>query len=745
MKPPDRVATGAANVILSPVNATDPLLGRLLGGTYGIERPLGQGGFGTVYIARHARTGKRYAVKVLRADRVGVSEQVMVRFRREAETLAALGHPGIVAIHDFASTDDGVEYLVMDLLEGEDLAQRLERVGRMSLDEAIALMKQLASALGAAHGQGIMHRDLKPANVFLKQIPGEGERATILDFGLAKMMDEATEERLTASGVAMGTPQYMSPEQASGAVLDHRTDIYALASIFYEAVAGTPPFEAPTMSALMVKILTAPPPPLSTRVPVPPHVDDAVSRALAKNPEERYAHAASFVAALEGREPSMAQTRRGPVPMTRELEAAQAAALVTHGAGQTAPQGPDQAETTAPMPNPETPHAWSVARGVTPEAQPVAKQPGKGLFLLLGAAVLLLAILAGGGAVWIATSDRNRGDDEGGEVAMAAAPSEVATIPEPVVAPEVENEAVTDAALAPDAAALLPPDLELPPPHPSTTTGGSGRRRRSSMGSGGGGSTQAAAAPTPAPAPAATPAPAAAAVQIPEATRAQYRAQIAQYEGQNREIDALLERIDSLRPMVRGLGEARRPSLCDGSGLRAMSQSSDVPIVVSQQQRIRSTIERTCEPFERLQNTPPEIRRDLDSIDRTLDRAEEMTRSNVSSNQPVQVAEQVRDAIGEARRTLAGVQEGRRPFPCNAPVFRRLRTLQDAGNTYSGAAARRVTTLRNRICGRLGTDVDDLRQSERRFLQTLDDTEGTLRQTQRSFREVIDRLRPWAG
>jgi hypothetical protein len=532
----------------------------------------------------------------------------------------------------------------------------------------------------------------------------------------------------------------MSPEQASGAVLDHRTDIYALASIFYEAVAGVPPFEAPTMSALMVKILTAPPPPLSTRIPVPPHVDNAVARALAKNPEERYTHAAAFVAALEGREPGTAETRRGPVPMTRELEAAQAAALVTHGGAQ---------PTTSPMPHPqpETPHAWSVARGVTPEAQPVAKGPGKGLFILLAVTVVSLALLAGGGAVWIATSNTEVDDDGGGEVAMAAAPSEVATIPEPVVAPGVEEVSVGDAALAPDAAALLPPDLELPPPHPSTTMGSSGRRRSRSSMSGGGGTPAPAAAPTaPAAAPAASPAPAAAvAAQIPEATRAQYRAQIAQYEGQNREIDALLQRIASLRPMVRGLGEARRPRLCDGSGVRAMSQASDVPIVVSQQQRIRSTIERTCEPFERLENTPPEIRRDLDSIDRTLDRAEEMTRSNVSSNQPVQVAEQVRDAIGEARRTLAGVQDGRRPFPCNAPVFRRLRTLQDAGNTYSGAAARRVTTLRNRICGRLGTDVDDLRQAERRFLQTLDDTEGTLRQTQRSFREVIDRLRPWAG
>jgi len=705
---------------------TDAFLGRLLGGTYGIERPLGQGGFGTVYVARHARTGKRYAVKVLRPDRVGVSEQVMVRFRREAETLAALGHPGIVAIHDFATTDDGVEYLVMDLLEGEDLSQRLERVGRLAFPEAMGLMRQLASALGAAHGQAIMHRDLKPANIFLKQIPGEGERATILDFGLAKMMDEATEERLTASGVAMGTPQYMSPEQASGSALDHRTDIYALASIFYELVASVPPFEAPTMSALMVKILTAPSSPLSTRIQVPPYVDHAVARALSKNPEERYATAADFVAALEGREPRTAATRVGkaatPLPLTRELQAAQTAALATAGG-----------QTTAPIPNPETPHAWSVARGMTPEAQPVAQKPQRALFLALGLGVLALTAVAGGGVALLATGD-DTGHVEVSDVTVAAVPSEVATIPETLAAP-IEEEAAQDAGLILDAAALLAESLAPPPPPLPPPT--MGRRR--------GGTSMASPTAAPAAAPAAA-APIVAptvAAQIPEATRAQYRAQIAQYEGQIREMDGLISRIDALRPTVHGLAEARRPALCNGSGVRSMSQASEVPIVVSQQQRIRRDIERACEPFERLENTPPEIRRDLDSIARTLDRAEEMTRSTVSSNEPAEVAEQIRNAVGEARRTLAGVQEGRRPFPCNAPVFRRLRTLKDAGNTYSGAAAGRVVTLRNRICGRLGTDVEDLRRDERRFLQTLDDVEGTLRQQQRTFRQVIDQYRPW--
>jgi hypothetical protein len=462
-------------------------------------------------------------------------------------------------------------------------------------------------------------------------------------------------------------------------------------------------------------------------------VDDAVARALAKNPLERYHSAADFVDALEGREPRAAVTRPGmpaaPVPLTRELEAAQAAALsLSGGTGQT----------TAPLNAPETPHAWSVARNATPAAQPVASPPRRALFATVGVLVVVLTMMAGGGIVFLAT--RGDGGDDMVTVSQPA-PSELATIPEQLAAPDVEAAAPDAATLSVDAAPSPSVEeqavAELPPAPGMHRSGRRAQPVERPAGVPPAEAVPAAAAPAVAPAVAPT------AAQIPEATRAQYRAQIAQYETQNREIDALLSRIAGLRPTVRGMGNAERPALCNGSGVRAMSQPSEVPIVVSQQQRIRREIERTCEPFDRLENTPPEIRRDLDSIASTLDRAEEMTRSNVSSNQPTEIAEQVRDAIGEARRTLAGVQEGRRPFPCNAPVFRRLRTLKDAGNTYSGAAAGRVDTLRGRICGRLGTDVDDLRSAERRFTQTLDDTEGTLRSTQRSFRQVIDQLRPW--
>ncbi|RLB50177.1 MAG: hypothetical protein DRJ42_19465, partial [Deltaproteobacteria bacterium] len=417
---------------------TDPLIGRVLGGTYAIERTLGQGGFGMVYVARHQRTGKSYAVKVLRADRVGASEDVKTRFRREAETLASVGHPSIVAIHDFASTDDGIDYLVMDLLDGEDLSVRLTRMGKLPLETALGLIKQIAGALGAAHDKGIVHRDLKPANIFLVTVPGEGERATVLDFGLAKMIDEATEARLTATGVAMGTPQYMSPEQAMGVPLDHRTDIYALASIFYEMVAGAPVFVAPTLSALLVKILTAPPPPISTHLPVPAPVAAALDRALAKEPERRFDSAREFVAALEGRNvPAARETRQGldtPVPMTRALPAS-------------TPEGglPRRAPALG-TPSPETPHAWPV-RDTTAKVAPGASGGGAKVLLAIAAAVLLGVVTLVGAGAWFLTSNAG-GSDTVVEVTTGPAPEPVAVL---AVAPSTVPEPALDGpSLAPE-------------------------------------------------------------------------------------------------------------------------------------------------------------------------------------------------------------------------------------------------------------------------------------------------------
>jgi serine/threonine-protein kinase len=278
----------------------DRMIGTVLG-AYFIERKLGEGGMGAVYAGRHVRTGRAYAIKVLLPDRVAHSPPLS-RFRREAEALGAIGHAHIVAIHDFDQTPDGTWFLAMDLLEGEDLGARLARTGALRWQDAIAIVDPIASALAAAHRIGLIHRDIKPSNVFLAQLAGiGGERPMLLDFGLARAVDDpaAEQAKLTASGVVIGTPTYMSPEQAQGFPLDGRTDVWSLGILLFEACAGRTPFEGPTIASTLAAVLTPPRPRLATLgVDVPPALEAVLDRALAKAPEHRYANADAFRAAL---------------------------------------------------------------------------------------------------------------------------------------------------------------------------------------------------------------------------------------------------------------------------------------------------------------------------------------------------------------------------------------------------------------------------------------------------------------
>ena len=279
---------------------SDSLVGRMLG-AYRIERALGQGGMGAVYVGRHARTGRTYAVKVLLQEHAG-QKDALKRFRREAEALGAVGHAHIVAIHDYDETPDGLWFLVMDLLEGEDLAHRLQKTGPMPYQAAIAILDPIASAIQAAHTMGLIHRDLKPSNVFLAKPPGAlEEKPMLLDFGLARALDETTgaHGKVTATGMVMGTPSYMSPEQAQGIALDGRSDLWALGILLFEMIAGRPPFEGPTLSSTLVAVLTTPRPRLGDRgMLVPEALEVALDRALAKDPHDRYPDVASFRAAL---------------------------------------------------------------------------------------------------------------------------------------------------------------------------------------------------------------------------------------------------------------------------------------------------------------------------------------------------------------------------------------------------------------------------------------------------------------
>ena len=273
--------------------------GALLGGTWRVDRLLGAGGMGQVYEATHMRTGRRYALKTLPPS-TRLAPTAIERFEREARAASALGHPGICPVHDFDQTDDGLAYLVMELLEGETLEDRLRTRGALGWTEARTIAVQVADALDAAHRAGLLHRDVKPANIFIRR-DSDGERAVLLDFGLVKPLDDAATSRITATGEAVGTPLYMSPEQARGEALDVRADIYGLAAVVYEMVTGVPPFLEPTVALAYAKLLDTPCP-RASRVAVqslPEALDALLEAALAKDPTTRPPDIAAFRDAID--------------------------------------------------------------------------------------------------------------------------------------------------------------------------------------------------------------------------------------------------------------------------------------------------------------------------------------------------------------------------------------------------------------------------------------------------------------
>ncbi|WP_326522530.1 serine/threonine-protein kinase [Archangium lipolyticum] len=282
-------------------------MGTVLRDTYEITSLLGKGGMGSVFLAQHRRlSGLQVAVKVLR-NSASQNPELYARFRREAEIASQLGHPNIVEVVDFDALPDGTPFLVMECLRGESLEQRLER-GRLPLDKALSIVRQIGSALQAAHRAGVVHRDLKPANVFLVPTDSGGvvdERVKLLDFGISKMLDSQTLQ--TQEAVLMGTPQYMSPEQAMGKnrEIDARTDLFALGCIVYEMLTGTPPFaiegDGGSVVQVIFRIVHTQPEPLATLCPeVPARVLAAVERALSKNPGDRQPDVATFVLELTG-------------------------------------------------------------------------------------------------------------------------------------------------------------------------------------------------------------------------------------------------------------------------------------------------------------------------------------------------------------------------------------------------------------------------------------------------------------
>ncbi len=272
---------------------------------YELVSVLGQGGMGTVYLARHTFTGRRAAVKLLHPQ-LAQDQMLVTRFMNEARATTAIGHPNIIDIIDVGILPDGLTpYLMMEFLQGESLSQRLQRSRPLPIREAIEIACQTASALSAAHARDIIHRDLKPDNLFLVLDPSMslvGLRVKVLDFGIAKLRGELSAGSVkTRPGAIMGTPQYMSPEQCRGFAeqIDHRTDIYTLGIILYEMVCGSPPFVSEGLGDMLMIHLSRPPvPPRTMNADIPEALEAAILRALAKDANDRFASMADFQEAL---------------------------------------------------------------------------------------------------------------------------------------------------------------------------------------------------------------------------------------------------------------------------------------------------------------------------------------------------------------------------------------------------------------------------------------------------------------
>jgi eukaryotic-like serine/threonine-protein kinase len=431
----------------------DDLPGGTVVGEYHIEKKIGEGGFGKVYSATHPVIGKRAAIKVLN-QQFSSNAQVVSRFVEEARAVNKIRHRHIVDIFAFGTLPSGHQWFAMELLDGMPLSDWLSQNGRMKIEQALPVLRQVGRALDAAHAVGIAHRDLKPDNVFLTFDEDGSVFIKLLDFGIAKLLGESSATHRTRTGASMGTPLYMSPEQCHGAQVDQRTDVYSFGVMTHEILTGRLPFDGTSVLDLMVKHTREAPPPMSQVVKdVPRELDHPVLHMLAKVPAERPATLSEAIQALyeaaarAGCRVSLSQSGPTPVLMrsgerSRRTNAQESAPTLPVGAMTPAPATGSSLELA---PTAKSRRAGSTVEGVVSVPRPRSRAT----WLLAGGAVVALGVV-------IAVVAGRLGND-----APASAAANVAT--------GAEQPSQTPSASATETASVAPPAGVGTAPAPTAT------------------------------------------------------------------------------------------------------------------------------------------------------------------------------------------------------------------------------------------------------------------------------------